>query len=156
MQEPRPVFELLEALAAFATAVSDALSIPGVDWQKRPNSVEWSLTEVICHLRDVEIEVHQARFRALIAFDNAFLPGVTADEWVGPRQYQLQNGRSALDSFLAARQETIALLSQLDGSLWQRKGRHAFFGPTTMHELLNLVVKHDEAHLSQIMALHQL
>lgn len=153
MQEPRPVPELLEELLVFATAVSNVLAAPELDWQKRPNTNEWSLTELVCHLRDVEIEVHQARFRALIAMDNAFLPGVTADEWVGPRQYQLQNGRSALATFLAARQETTTLLGQLDEALWQRKGRHAFFGPTSMHELLNLVVKHDEAHLAQIVAL---
>lgn len=151
MHEPLPVSVLLEELAVFATAVQQSLTATAIDWKQRPASGEWSLTEVICHLRDVEREVHQVRFCALIAAENIFLPGATPDEWAAERHYQEQDGRAALADFIAARRETIALLAQIDNeALWDRQGRHAFFGHTTMHELLHLVVKHDQAHWQQI------
>ena len=150
MQQPRPVPELLQELARFATAVSDTLTAPEINWHWRPAPTEWNLTELCCHLRDVEREVHQIRFKNLIAKENAFISGATPDDWVAERDYQQENGRSALNTFLQLRQETLDLLAELDDTMWQRQGRHTFFGPTSMHELLNLVVGHDEAHWQQI------
>lgn len=153
MQQPRPVPELLQALADFATDVSNILSSPDINWDWRPAPVEWNLTELCCHLRDVELEVHQVRFRNLIAMENAFISGATPDDWVEERGYQQENGRSALTVFLQFRQETLELLKNLDDPMWERQGRHSFFGPTSMHELLNLIVSHDEAHWQQIQKL---
>jgi hypothetical protein len=129
------------------------LAAADIDWQQRPDVDHWSLTEVICHLRDVEREVHQPRFRALLARDDAFLPGMTPDEWAEQRGYQGQNGPEALLNFVGARRETADLLTPIDASLWQRSGNHAFFGQTTMHELLYLVVQHDRVHWQQIIRL---
>lgn len=152
MHKVSPIPVLLDELAAFATTLARLLSEEAIDWQWRPSAGEWSLIEVTCHLRDVEREVHQARFRALIAADNAFLPGASSDEWVEQRQYRLQNGPQALADFVAARHQTVNLLRDLgpDNEMWRRRGRHAFFGPTTMRELLSLAVGHDQAHWRQI------
>lgn len=157
MQNPPTVSALLDELMAFPTAVARMLSGSNVAWLWRPSPEAWSLTEVVCHLRDVEREVHQPRFRELIAADNPFLPGATADDWVKSRQYQLHhNGTAALQEFLTARQQTFAMLDGLhDPAVWQRQGQHAFFGPTSMHELLYLVVRHDRVHSDQITALLQ-
>jgi len=153
LQEPPPVAELLADLAGFATAVSQAMSGTQVDWQWRPAPGEWNLTELYCHLRDVEREVHQVRFRSILTADNAFIPGATSDDWVVERDYARQDGRLALDQFLQAREETITMLPGPDNPFWQRQGRHSFFGPTTAHELLNLAVKHDQAHWEQLQKL---
>lgn len=153
MQEPPPVAALLIELEAFATAVAQLLADETIDWQWRPRDGEWSITEVICHLRDVEREVHQVRFRDLVAAENVFLPGVVADDWIQQRQYQLQNGPAALKVFLAARSQTLVLLEDVPETMWDRRGQHAFFGPTSLHELLNLAVEHDKAHFDQLIAL---
>ncbi|PID85243.1 MAG: hypothetical protein CSA11_01880 [Chloroflexi bacterium] len=153
MQQPRPVPELMQEMADFATAVSHALSSPETNWDWRPAPQEWNLTELCCHLRDVEREVHQLRFQNMIVEENTFISGATPDNWVAERGYRLENGRAALQAFLQLRQETLDLLTGLDDALWQRQGRHAFFGPTSMHELLNLVVDHDEAHWQQVQML---
>lgn len=150
MQELPPFPQLLHALADFATAVAQHLSGGDVDWRWQPDATEWSLTAVMCHLRDVEREVHQVRFRALLEKDSPFLSGVITDEWSESRHYARQDGAEARDAFLAARRKTLALLHALDEAEWQRQGTHAFLGPTTLHELVYLVVKHDEAHWQQI------
>ena len=61
-----------------------------------------------------------------------------------------KDGPVARDAFLAARQKNLALLSNLDETDWQKMGRHAFFGPTSLHELVNLMAQHDQVHLQQI------
>ncbi|MEZ4641380.1 MAG: DinB family protein [Chloroflexota bacterium] len=146
---------LLEKLQDFATAVATSLQESEVDWGWRPAPQEWSLTEVACHLRDVEGEVHQIRFRTVLEKENAFLAGVSSNEWADLRQYQTQDGVSALHAFLQARTDTLALLKPLTASDWQRKGSHSYLGPTSMHELLTLVVKHDQIHWEQIMMLRR-
>ncbi|MDX1664463.1 MAG: DinB family protein [Candidatus Promineifilaceae bacterium] len=152
MQEILPVAKLLERLQAYPQRISRAL-VGEVDWECAPAPGEWCLTEVVCHLRDVEREVHQPRFRALLTTDGAFLPGAVADEWVESRQYREQDGAQALTEFIEARIGTIELLPNSTDPLWQRQGQHAFFGPTSMHELLYLVVEHDQAHWEQIQLL---
>jgi len=153
MQEPPPVPTLLEALHTFPERLEAVLADPQIDWECAPAEGEWCLTEVVCHLRDVEQEVHQVRFRALAEADSVFLPGAVADEWVEERRYDEQHGPTALAEFLAAREETETLLAGFDGALWQRQGQHAFFGPTTMQELLYLAIQHDQAHWEQVQAL---
>ena len=149
MQTPPSVSTLLESLETFAAGISRSLPA-AVDWQWRPAPAEWSLAEVMCHLRDVEREVHQPRFHAVLQEEMPFIAGVSSNEWAGARGYRKQDGPQARDAFLAARAETLSLLRTLDESDWQRAGSHSFFGMTTMHELLNLVTKHDNVHRQQI------
>lgn len=153
MQNPPPVPDLLNELASFRDFATAIQAVPDRDWQVRPSPDEWSLTEIACHLRDVEREVHQSRLRALLREEGAFLPGVDADEWAGPRRYRDQDGRAALAEFLLARDETIALITPMTADLWQRRGQHTFFGPTSMQELVYLAVQHDRIHARQIQAL---
>ncbi len=145
-----PVSALLESLRVFPANVQATLVNARVDWRWRPAIDAWSLTEVVCHLRDVEVEVHQPRFRAVLAREHAFISGVDADEWTRPRDYQAQDGPAALARFLQARADTVDLLQGLPSASWERQGRHAFFGPTTLQELLAIVVRHDAAHWDQL------
>lgn len=150
MQNPPPIPELLAELASFCRALASILADGTRDWFYRPAPEEWSLTEIACHLRDVEREVHQARIRALIEEDDAFLPGVDADEWAEQRNYRAQDGRIAMADFLSARQETIGLLAALPVEVWDRQGQHTFFGPTSMREIVYLAIQHDRTHAQQI------
>lgn len=153
MLNPPPTSELLSELEAFRHSVAGLLATDEVDWLWRPTTGEWSLTEIICHLRDVEREVHLPRFRAVLRENQPFIPGVNADEWAGPRHYQEQSGPDALRSYLIARSETVRFLEQLDEADWQRQGQHAFFGQTTLQELVFLAVQHDQNHRKQLIQL---
>lgn len=153
LHNPPPVGELLAELAAFRARVVRLLADESVDWQRRPTAAEWSLTEIACHLRDVEREVHAARFASLLAGDSAFLPGVNADEWAIARSYRAENGPAAAAAFVTARAKTIDRLAPLPLELWDRQGQHTFFGPTSLHELVYLAVQHDRVHGQQIDAL---
>lgn len=150
MINPPPIPELLAELHQFRHVVDRLVDSENVEWLTRPALDAWSLTEIACHLRDVEREVHQLRLRAILAEENAFIPGVDADEWADIRNYQAQDGLAAAREFLAARDETIALLKSLAPEYWKRQGQHSFFGPTTLQELVYLAVQHDRVHTRQI------
>ena len=118
--------------------------------QQRPQAGEWSAGEIICHLRDVEIEVYLPRVRKVISEINPFLPGVDTDPWATERNYVSQDPKDALHSFVNARMELITMLKSLDPTGWDRQARHAIIGPTSLRELVNILLSHDRLHIQQI------
>jgi len=119
-------------------------------WTKRPHPTEWSLTEVACHLRDVEIEVNLPRVQTIIHENNPFVSGVDSDAWAEERAYADQDGPQALQDFITARIETLALLDSLDTGAWNRPVRHSIFGPTDLMEIVSIMAGHERLHGKQI------
>jgi FMN phosphatase YigB (HAD superfamily) len=132
--------------AALSTLIS---SLPSLAWTATGDPADWCITEVICHLRDVEREVNLPRIRKVLAEENPFLPGQETDIWVKERHSASQDGPQALADFINARKESLALLDGL-ASEWSRPARHAIFGPTSLQELIGFVAGHDRAHVQQI------
>ena len=62
-------------------------------------------------------------------------------------------GREAAESFLTLRRQSIEKLREVDYEQWERTGTHAFFGTTSLQELINLAVQHDQAHWQQVLEL---
>ena len=119
------------------------------DWRKHPQG-EWSLTEIACHLRDVEIEINQPRLRKILDEANPFIAAIDSDEWALPRAYTIQDGDAVFAAFVEARRETLTLLDGLPEEDWKRPARHGVFGPTTLQELVSFTVEHDRTHLRQM------
>lgn len=153
METLRVSFESSQALvanlrsspAALATMVS---TLPQEAWTRPPAAGEWCLTEIICHLRDVEREVNLARIHKILTEANPFISGEVTDVWAGERQYAAQDGPQALRDFTAARKETLGLLDGMQAE-WSRPARHAIFGPTTLQELVGFMAGHDRIHVHQ-------
>jgi HAD superfamily hydrolase (TIGR01549 family) len=133
-----------------ACLLSFLKEIPSEIWQKKPEEGEWCLTEILCHLRDVEKEVNLPRLRKIIAETNPFLPGMDTDPWADERQYIRQDGKAALDEFVQARLEYLHLLSNLNTEEWTQSVRHAIFGPTQLIELVKINSSHDRVHVRQL------
>jgi hypothetical protein len=119
-------------------------------WYFRPAQGEWSITEIICHLCDVDKEIHIPRIQALINETDPFIPGVASDDWAVERNYQAQNGREAMNEFIISRAELLSLFPPSGDDIWERRGRHTFFGPVTFFEMSCLVLEHDELHIDQV------
>jgi len=125
-------------------------SLASFDWATRLHPDEWSLTEILCHLRDVDQEVNLPRLRKVLAETNPFLPGEDTDRWAEVRQYCFQDGPQALRQLVATRGELVSLLESLAANDWQRPARHAIFGPTRLQELVNIIAAHDRVHMGQV------
>lgn len=147
-----PTAVLAALRAAPAALQTFGVFSPQEAWCQPPALNEWCFTEILCHLRDAEIEVNLPRLKAVLTEDNPFLPGEDMDTWKDTRHYDRQDGASALQAFMAARQELLALLEPLPSALqgeWLRAARHAIFGPTQLFEMITFVAEHDRLHVRQ-------
>ncbi|MBE0699148.1 MAG: DinB family protein, partial [Anaerolineaceae bacterium] len=121
-------------------------------WQQRPEPDEWSLTEIFCHLRDVDREVNIPRFEKIIQETNPFIPGIDTDPWSVERGYRDMDGPAALREYIDIRSQMVKMLGSLDEKNWRNPARHAIFGPTVLAELVSFVTTHDRSHIQQVSA----
>lgn len=147
-------FSRPEAIAAILRATPASLAslcrdLPEGLWSERPKPGEWSLTEILCHLRDVENEVNIPRLKKVLQEYNPFLAGMNTDPWAEERLYICQNGLQALRDFTDCRLETLGLLEGLAPEDWERPLRHSIFGPTKLKELNGIIAGHDRLHIRQ-------
>jgi FMN phosphatase YigB (HAD superfamily) len=112
-------------------------------------SDEWTLTEILAHLRDADLEVNLPRIERICRGENPFLPGVVTDDWAAERNYRKEDLVSAFNGFMAARLQLLALLTGLAIEDWEKPARHAIFGPTRLIELAGFVATHDKNHIQQ-------
>ena len=155
MEDPNPSPQAILAVLKSTSAALNQLVLPLTkkQWKTRPKKGEWCLTEMMCHLRDVDREVNLPRIKQILHEVNPFLPGILSDNWAAERKYCLQNGSQALADFTSARTELLQLLAQINPQDWHKPARHAIFGPTQLIELASFMVTHDKNHIRQA---HQL
>lgn len=141
-------------LAVLRTTPAVVQSLTGTcsrtDWRKHPIQGEWSLLEIICHLRDVEREVNLPRFELLKNAMNPFILGVDTDRWAVERHYNDQDESTVYTDFCMNRSKLLEIIGRYSPSEWQSTLRHSFFGPTTRQELAKFIAAHDRDHINQI------
>jgi FMN phosphatase YigB (HAD superfamily) len=135
-------------------AVLDTLirSLKPGEWTARPQKDEWALVEILCHLRDLDVEVNLPRVLTLMTEDNPFVAGQDTDPWARERQYIKQDGLDAFRDFIGARMKLIGILKSLSREGWNRRVRHTIFGPTSLQELVGFMAEHDRTHVRQLIA----
>ena len=116
----------------------------------RPQPNEWCLTEILCHLRDVDQGVNAPRVIKVLENENPFLPGEDTDRWAEARNYMLQDGLEALKQFTACRMKLLDTLEAMPAESWKRPARHAIFGPTDLAEMVGIISGHDRLHIQQV------
>ncbi|MBI3159262.1 MAG: HAD-IA family hydrolase [Chloroflexi bacterium] len=131
------------AIAAFA-AGKDLAAL-----RTRPAEGEWSLTEILCHFRDVDAEVTAPRLKTILSSEDAFIAAVDPDTWAKPRRYNEQDPLAVLEEWLNLRYQIMAVLDALTDADWERQIRHSIFGPTTLLELMRFSARHDRLHIQQ-------
>jgi len=115
----------------------------------RGGDENWSVVEVVCHLRDAE-ERGIERTRAMRDEDEPFLPGYDQEQWACERNYAAANLREALATFLRLRTQHVAELAALAPEDWDRGGRHEEQGRITISAHTLHLVSHDCIHAAQI------
>lgn len=150
----QPPFDKASALVATLQSTPAALDtfssgLAPQRWNHRPAPEEWSFTEILCHLRDVDLEVNIERIKTILTEKNPFIPGVYTDPWVEERKYVKEDGQKTMIEFTSARTQLLVLLQNLEKSTWLEPARHAIFGPTTLLELVGFIATHDRTHIKQ-------
>src|SRR5262245_12139579 len=130
----------------FAAAIA---GMPDHLLSKRPDDANWSATEVMCHIRDIE-ESFMARMQLIMTMDEPTLLPVEPDRWAAERQYHRNNAAEALQAFRTRREESLKFLRRLRPEQVVRGGLHATRGHMTIADFVSLMVWHDDNHLDQL------
>jgi FMN phosphatase YigB (HAD superfamily) len=148
-----PEFEdSLNILKANTAAIDTLLrNAPASIWETRQNQEDWRINEILCHLRDVDLEVHTPRMVAIRDEDSPFLPAIDADSWADEREYHKQDGRRAFKEFIVARKALLELSAGLPEIATQKEIKHSIFGPMALDEIIRIAARHDSLHVQQIL-----
>lgn len=115
----------------------------------RPAEGEWSIKEVLCHLRDAA-EVYGLRLQRIATEDKPFLPGYDQKAYARDRKYQEEIVPSVVMAFAEHRLATHRLLRGLPPEAWARTGLHEEAGSMTLEQMVERVVNHELEHLEHL------
>lgn len=149
-----PSFKSVDSVLAILSATPAAFNglLGGLDtlsWSREPTSNDWALTELICHMRDTEREIHHMQIKLFRSQKEPFIPRPDTSIWASQRDYLHENGASALIEFNDARRETLHMIKEITADEWDQRARHAIFGPTNFLEVASFITDHDRMHIQQ-------
>lgn len=150
-----PSFKTPDAILAIMSSTPAVLgslssSLTEEQWHYEPASKDWAVNEIVCHLRDSDLEIHKVQLQLMIEKVGAFIPRPDTSVWASERKYLDVNGPVALAEFTKARIQNIEAIRSLETSIWSREARHAIFGPTNFVEVVGFIADHDRAHVQQV------
>lgn len=154
METQRDMKATLEALAAFPAQLEAHFNcFPSSHQNWRPRSWEGipserlTAIEQLCHVKDIEIEGYQVRFRRTRADSNPVLPDLPGELMARERRYADADARRVLKEFADARAATVAAIRAFSDTELSRPA--TFEGqPTTLAGLVHFLCSHDCQHLS--------
>lgn len=132
-------------------AVLDGMlaDLDAADWRARPIAGEWAPVEIVCHLRDEEVEDFGARIRVVLDGSGPFTP-IDPQGWVEARRYRDTDPRQALEALRERRMATVAFLGTIPHGGLASGVEHPRLGRLTGVDLLVAWVAHDRLHVAQL------
>ena len=119
----------------------------------RPDNDKWCLLEVICHLRDEEVEDFRARVQSVLNDPDQALSPIDPVGWVTSRQYLENDFHEVLRDWNNERGKSIQWLRSLNAPSWENAFLHPKFGPMSAQLFLCNWLSHDYHHIRQINAI---
>jgi DinB superfamily len=142
---------ILQQTPALLRNLLAPVTLEQLDW--RPSAERWSISMVLAHLADVEINGFYSRFKAMLGEEQALLPAY--DQLALFRSGTHFDPYAEMARFEEERSATLALLQTMPDGAGERSGRHAELGFLTVAQLLNEFAFHDLGHIRQIMELYR-
>ena len=141
----------IQALACTETALRANLAgLDRADLTTKPAPHEWSIVEVLCHLRDLEAEIFPQRTELIRRNDGSKILGFDEKAWTIERKYAQADPNEALDYFCAARRKNLPLLREISASELEKNAVHSEFGKMSLRVLLADWAGSDLVHTAQI------
>ena len=142
--------QFIRQLAVFPATVSTMIRSHTAEvLECRPSEDSWSARDIVCHLRDHEVEEDRFRLERILSEDNPFLSG-NYNPHARVSEYTSTSIHDAFDQFLDRRISLVKWLREVSADAWERSARHAVFGPTSFAEMVRFTVEHDRTHLQQM------
>jgi hypothetical protein len=114
---------------------------------RAPGRGEWSVKEIVEHLRDTEIRIFAKMF-ALVTADFPDLRKLPAP--LLPERDDRHSILTVMSQYRRLRQSTLSLLREIPKDAWQRAGIDTDNRTITIRDLATYLIDHDAEHLAQI------
>ncbi|PYN52549.1 MAG: hypothetical protein DMD94_21915 [Candidatus Rokuibacteriota bacterium] len=153
MTAPRDVLSSVRRELARFPPVLEALlkDLDAATWRARPTPAEWAPVEIVCHLRDEEVEDFGARIKIVLEGGAAFSP-IDPERWAAERRYLETDGPQALAAFRDRRVTSLDSLDAIAPARLSAAVDHPRAGALSGLDLLVAWVEHDRLHLAQLAA----
>lgn len=139
-------------LAGTPAAVSSlTVGMTDAAWRWRPADDQWSLLEIVHHLRDEEKEDFPLRIRLTLDDPAKPWPPIDPENWVVMRNYNLAEPSAVLHDFVGLRKANVAWLNNLEQPAWSNTYEHPHVGTLSAGRLLSCWRAHDLLHLRQVL-----
>ena len=145
--ERKRCLETLRATPAKLKAAVKGVPKSVLLWAPAPG--KWSILEIVCHLRDEEVEDFGARVRVVVEGGTSFVR-IDPQRWAKDRGYIEDDPRKALTALKQSRRDSLAFLSLLDPARLTRVVDQPQLGKMSGLDLIAAWVTHDRLHLAQL------
>ena len=143
--------EIIEGLKGMPDRVGAAIAgLPDSVLRYRPSEAEWSIKEVVGHLRD-GAEVWGRRLYQVWAQNDPMFVPYDQDARVKERGYQDSNPAAVIAEMRKFRLETVELLEHAVD--WSRLGQWPGVGRRSLKQLAEALAEAESEHLEQIRSL---
>jgi hypothetical protein len=145
------VLAQMEGTTKVVKGLVEGVSLEQARW--KPSEKDWSILEVINHLRDEEVEDFRAHLDVILHHPDQPWPSIDPQGWVAERRYNKRATEDSLAGFLRARAESLAWLRGMSAPDWETV-YEAPFGEITAGDMMAAWVAHDLLHTRQLVELH--
>lgn len=125
----------------------DGVSEEDLNW--RSIEGEWSIRNVLSHLRDAQ-GVLDYRVKLLLDEDNPVIESKAVFEWARDEADRPPTAVQIYETYLASRRKTLDKLEGISLIDWWREGRHEEFGIVSVRQQVSYFTTHELTHLPQI------
>ena len=148
--------ELIEEYGRGFDLIMAALTeIPREMWAFKPNPDEWSVNEILVHMKDGELN-GVLRLHKLIAEPGTTLATYDPHVWSSVLNYQNQDVDDALEMFRLLQRSTYRLLKTLPDEALARSIVHPeAMEPYTLDMWLDIYTEHVPEHCEQLRGLYK-
>jgi uncharacterized damage-inducible protein DinB len=139
--------DLVEPLRTLPKQIAE--TVKGVtDSQARivPADGEWSLKEIVGHLRDAA-EIYHKRLYMMSTQTDPILEPYDPDGLARAHEYAGRNIEDMLRELGEFRAKTVFLLTSLVNWNWARTGQHLESGRVSIRQLVEHMIEHEADHL---------
>ena len=119
----------------------------------KANENKWNLLEILCHLRDEEVEDFRTRTQYALEERAENFPPINPEGWAKERNYAAADYNQELENFIKERKNSLNWLQALENPNWNNEGSHTEYGKMSAGFFLNNWLAHDYLHIRQILAL---
>jgi uncharacterized damage-inducible protein DinB len=143
--------DLIARLSAAPRRLTHAVEgLSADDLRATPAAGEWSVAQVLAHLRASD-DILAYRVYCMLARDDPRLPGYDERRWADVAGYtHAPEPARLLDAYAARRSELVMVLRTLAPADWRRGGHHEEHGALTITDVVTHLVAHEEEHCAQI------